>query len=191
MTDDLDWMTPVDDPTRPERPAKVCRHRWGAAYTDVVYEADGNGYVVLPDGRNIAVGLGHTLTVPTPLPGEFACSRCGKLRDPALVRRGRNNRSRGNSIEREVGKQLGLRRVGQYGGPTDLVSEPFAVSVKSGSGYFSERYWDQLKRQPVQAGQTALLVVTDAPGPGHRRRAMVVIELSDWIENFGGGSASE
>ncbi len=115
------------------------------------------------------------------------CIRCGKVRDETLVRRGRTNRSRGNSIEREVGKQLGLRRVGQFGGATDLgvSADPFAVSVKSGSGYFSERYWDQLKRQPVAAGQTALLVVTDAPGPGHRRRAVVVLDLADWLALHG------
>lgn len=111
------------------------------------------------------------------------CARCYKRLDPVASRRGRNNRARGNSIEREVGKQLGLKRVGQFGGATDLgvSADPFAVSVKSGSGYFSNRYWDQLKRQPVAAGQTALLVVTDAPGPGHRRRAMVVLDLADWI----------
>lgn len=115
------------------------------------------------------------------------CMRCGKVRDEALSRRGRTNRSRGNSIEREVGKQLGLKRVGHFGGATDLgvSADPFAVSVKSGSGYFSERYWDQLKRQPVAAGQTALLVVTDAPGAGHRRRAVVVLDLNDWLALHG------
>lgn len=119
---------------------------------------------------------------PTPEAGE-RCRRCGRVRDDQLSRRGRTNRNRGNSIERDVGKQLGLRRVGQYGGPTDVgnAAEPFRVSVKSGSGYFSERYWDQLKRQIVTAEQTALLVVTDAPGPGHRRRAVVVLDLADWL----------
>lgn len=110
------------------------------------------------------------------------CTRCYKRLDEAKSRRGRNNRARGNSIEREVGKVLGLKRVGQFGGATDLgvSADPFAVSVKSGSGYFSERYWRELRRQPVAAGQTALLVVTDAPGPGRKRRAVVVLELADW-----------
>jgi hypothetical protein len=123
---------------------------------------------------------------PTPESGE-RCRRCDRVRDDQLSRRGRNNRARGGAIEREVGKQLGLKRVGQFGGATDLgvSADPFAVSVKSGSGYFSERYWDQLKRQPVAAGQTALLVVTDAPGPGHRRRAVVVLDLTDWLALHG------
>ena len=115
------------------------------------------------------------------------CLRCGRLRDEAASSRGKRNRNRGNAIERAVGKQLGLKRVGQFGGATDLgeSSDPFAVSVKSGNGYFSERYWDQLKRQPVAAGQTALLVVTDAPGPGRARRAVVVLDLADWVALHG------
>jgi hypothetical protein len=109
------------------------------------------------------------------------CMRCGKTLDATTARRGRNNRKRGNDVERVISKQLGLKRVGQFGGPTDVgeSTDPFAVQVKSG-GYFSEKYWDQLKRQTVASSQTALLVVTDAPGPGHRRRAMVVLDLDDW-----------
>lgn len=109
-------------------------------------------------------------------------------KDPAAVRRGRNNRTRGNAIEREVGKRLGLRRVGQYGGPDDLTNDLFAAQVKSG-GAFSERYWSWLKAVPVNAGQTPLLVVTDAPGPGHKRRAVVVLDLEDWRALHGGETA--
>ena len=157
---------PFGEPLTAANPAapkpRVCRrHQWVWAETE-------------------QLGVGITMT-------HVRCSRCGRDRSEAVSRRGRNNRSRGNSIEREVGKQLGLKRVGQFGGATDLgeSADPFAVSVKSGSGYFSERYWDQLKRQPVAAGQTALLVVTDAPGPGHKRRAIVVVELADWIALHG------
>jgi len=107
------------------------------------------------------------------------CGRCGKDLDPALARRGRNNRARGNAIERDIARALGLRRVGQFGGPEDVSGELFVAQVKSG-GAFSERYWAWLNALPRNAGQTPLLVVTDAPGPGHRRRALVVLELSDW-----------
>ncbi len=125
--------------------------------------------------------------VLNPVTDEMRCNRCPKVYNAIAVRRGRTNRSRGNAIERQVGKSLGLKRVGQFGGATDLgeSSEPFAVSVKSGSAYFSERYWDQLKRQPVAANQTALLVVTDAPGAGHKRRAVVVLDLADWLALHG------
>ncbi len=112
------------------------------------------------------------------------CRRCGRVRDGVTSRRGKTNRSRGNSIEREIGKALGLRRVGQFGGPDDLSGEMFCAQVKSG-GAFSERVWSWLRAVPVNAGQTPILVVTDAPGPGHRRRAVVVVEIGDWIALHG------
>jgi hypothetical protein len=122
--------------------------------------------------------------------GSQLCDRCRVVRDPVMARRGKNNRNRGNAIEREVGKALGLRRVGQYGGPDDLTGELFAVQVKSG-GSFSERYWSWLKAVPANAGQTPLLVVTDAPGAGHRRRALVVLELDEWIALHGPEGVTE
>ena len=112
------------------------------------------------------------------------CARCGRRRDDITARRGKNNRARGNAIEREIGHRIGLRRVGMYGGPDDLSGEMFAVQVKSG-GSFSERYWAWLKALPVTASQTPLLVVTDAPGPGRKRRAVVVLDIEDWIALHG------
>jgi hypothetical protein len=107
------------------------------------------------------------------------CVGCGHVTDPVKARRGRNNRTRGNAIEREIGKRLALRRVGQFGGPEDLMNDLFSAQVKSG-GAFPERLWGWLKQVPVKAGQTALLVVADAPGPGRRRRGVVVIDIDDW-----------
>lgn len=159
MTEDLEWSQPVDDPTRPERTPRGCRrHQWVTTRWQVLGEIAEREQV--------------------------ACGRCGKVRDWTTVRRGKNNRNRGNAIEREVGKRLGLRRVGQYGGPEDLAGEMFAAQVKSG-GAFSERFWQWLKAVPTGADQTALLVVTDAPGPGVKRRAVVILELDDWIALHG------
>ena len=131
----------------------------------------------------------HDWSGPVVIPGDLyagpsRCMRCGRPEDPATSRRGKNNRARGNAIEREIGHRLGLRRVGQWGGPDDLSSEMFAVQVKSG-GSFSERYWAWLKALPTNANQTPLLVVTDAPGPGRKRRAVVVLDIEDWIALHG------
>lgn len=119
-----------------------------------------------------------------PRTGVVLCERCDAVRDLARSRRGKNNRSRGNAIEREVAAKLGLRRVGQYGGADDVRGALFAGQVKSGLS-FPERLWTWLKAVPVDAGQTPILIVTDAPGPGNRRRAVVVVELSDWISLHG------
>jgi hypothetical protein len=114
------------------------------------------------------------------------CLICNQLRDPTLTRRGRNNRSRGNAIEREVAHKLGLKRVGMYGGPDDIGSaaQPFIGQVKSGKS-FPERLYRWLKALPSNANQTPILVMTDAPGPGIRRRALVIVTLDDWIQLHG------
>ena len=119
---------------------------------------------------------------------QVSCARCGKPKDGTAVRRGRTNRSRGNAIERDVARHLGLRRVGQFGGKEDVSGDLWAAQVKSG-GSFSERYWGWLKSVPVNAGQVQLLVVTDAPGPGHKRRAIVVLDLDDWRDLHGPDAA--
>jgi hypothetical protein len=118
------------------------------------------------------------------LEGAAYCNRCGKYRDAAATRRGRNNRARGNAIEREVAHRLGLRRVGQFGGPTDAEDDWLAVQVKSGAA-FPERLWTWLRAVPATAAQTAALVITDAPGPGHRRRALIVLDLDSWVALHG------
>ena len=114
------------------------------------------------------------------------CSRCGRERDPERQRRGRTNRARGNAIEREVCRRLGIRRVGMYGGPDDGggAEDWMTVQVKSGGAY-PERIDGWLRALPSRAGQLRAVVVTDAPGPGHPRRALVVVELDDFVSWFG------
>ena len=109
----------------------------------------------------------------------WTCGSCSKSVTAETERRGRTNRTRGNAIEREVAAKLGLRRVGQYGGADDIRGLAFAGQVKSGTA-FPEKLWRWLRAVPVNAGETAILVITDAPGPGHQRRALVILDLEDW-----------
>jgi hypothetical protein len=115
------------------------------------------------------------------------CRRCGRIRDEAVSRRGKLNRSRGNSIEREVAHRLGLRRVGQYGGLADAEAEWLVVQVKSGGAY-PERIDKLLRSLTANANQLRAVVHADAPGPGHRRRALVTVDLDDFLAWFGGSS---
>lgn len=116
--------------------------------------------------------------------GGSACSRCGADIPAASMRRGRTSRRRGNDIERAVAAQLGLKRTGQYGGPDDARGDWLVAQVKSGAS-FPERVWRWLQALPADAGQTRAVVLTDAPGPGHRRRAVVVVELEEWVALHG------
>lgn len=123
--------------------------------------------------------------------GGWNCE-CGHWVSGLARRRGRTSRSRGNAIERSVAKELGLRRVGQFGGPEDAGThaDPFIVQVKSGKS-FPERLYRWLRALPSNANQTPLLVITDAPGPGHRRRALVVLTLEDWVALHGSTGTEE
>jgi hypothetical protein len=54
---------------------------------------------------------------------------------------------------------------------------------------FSEKYWRWLQAVPRKADQIPLLVVSDAPGSGARRRVVVIIEESDFLDLIGGDNA--
>lgn len=102
------------------------------------------------------------------------------------ARRGKNNRARGNAIERWVCQVLGIRRVGMFGGKTDggAHDDWIAVQVKSGKSY-PERLDALVNSVPRRADQLRALVTTDAPGPGTRRRALIVMHLDEFIEWYG------
>ena len=104
--------------------------------------------------------------------------------DPERSRRGRSARNRGNAFEREVAKRLGARRVGQYGGSDDVSADWVSVQCKVG-GYYPERIDGWLRALPANAGQLRAVVLGDAPGPGRRRRSLIVIDLDDFVAWFG------
>jgi hypothetical protein len=114
------------------------------------------------------------------------CQRCGQVQDPFASRRGKNNRSRGNSIERDVCKALGIARRGQYGGPDDGGGEAdwITVQVKSGGAY-PERIDGLLRALPLRASQLRGVVHVDTPGAGTRRRALITLDLEEFSQWYG------
>jgi hypothetical protein len=102
----------------------------------------------------------------------------------ARKRRGRTARQRGNAFEREVAKMLNGARVGQFGGKTDVATDWVAVQCKVGGAY-SERYDGWLRSIQTKGDQLAALVVGDSPGPGKRRRTIIVLDLDDFVSWFG------
>lgn len=116
--------------------------------------------------------------------GGYRCWRCMKPKDEARSRRSRNNRKRGNAIQRKRIVALGGRNLAGNNPNWDGEGEMFSYESKSG-GAFSERVWRWLKGIPVRAQQTQVLIVTDTPGPGHRARAYVVVEYDAWRDLHG------
>lgn len=99
------------------------------------------------------------------------------------ARKGRLNRSRGISFEREIAKAIGGRRTGMYGGKDDVASGEIVAQTKCGK-MFPERLWNWLTSVPVKADQTKALVIGDAPGAGTKRRVLIVMEFEDFKRRY-------
>lgn len=121
-----------------------------------------------------------------PSPPIHQCVRCNAVRDEARQRRGKTARQRGNGYEREVAAKLGGRRVGQFGDQVDVdVPGYLRLQCKNG-GAFPERLDRWLRAIPVEAGLLRAVVIGDAPGPGHKRRSLIVFDLDEWASWHGG-----
>jgi hypothetical protein len=108
------------------------------------------------------------------------------LKNAGRSRMGKNNRQRGNGLERRLAAELteaGLagERVGQYGGKTDVRALGLIISAKKG-GAFSERFDKWLNELTPKADEVAALVVEDAPGSGIKARRMVVIHWETLVQ---------
>lgn len=55
----------------------------------------------------------------------------------------------------------------------------FKGESKSGTA-FPRRLWGYLKAIPAAPGQIAVLVVSNTPGSGRKRDAVVMLDLRDW-----------
>jgi hypothetical protein len=104
----------------------------------------------------------------------------------ARSRMGRNNRQRGNGLERRLASELteaGLAgiRVGHLGGKTDVRALGLIISAKKGGAY-SERYDKWLNELTPKADELAALVVEDAPGSGIKARRLVVIHWEALVQ---------
>ena len=121
---------------------------------------------------------------------RWTCSRCGKPKDEARSRRGKTSRNRGNGFEREVAAKLGGRRVGMYGDKVDVdVPGYMRAQCKNGASY-PERIDGWLRAIPVEAGILRAVVLGDAPGPGRRRRSLIVFDLDEFSAWHGASDAA-
>lgn len=117
--------------------------------------------------------------------GGSVCTSCGREIAAVSARRGRQSRNRGNAFEREVAVKLGGRRVGQYGDSVDVqVDGWLRVQTKNGGAYpaLLDRW---LRAIPFQADLLRAVVVGDAPGPGHPRKALIVLDLGEFSDWYG------
>jgi hypothetical protein len=132
-----------------------------------------------------AYGPAHSGAVLGEFLGEWEeCRVCGVRKDEAKSRRGKTARRRGNDYERSVASRLGLKHTGHFGLKPDAQGDWIVVSCKNG-GAFPELPWRWLQELPADAGQLRAVVIGDAPGPGVKRREVIVLDLADFISWYG------
>ena len=186
MTDDLPFLTPEPDPSRPERPSRKCyRHLWEYPV--------GSFAAVAPCGVCAIRPIEHPSFHDNPdhlwTSSRNQCSRCHKFRDEAIAKRNRRNRQRGGAFERTVAKQLGGRKTGPLGGRDDvMVGGLFAIQTKRAQRFAlteARTYLDDLRRTyPTRTP----LVVHALPG---ERGGVVILTLADWVSLHGSDGQEE
>jgi hypothetical protein len=103
--------------------------------------------------------------------------------DPVRSRRGKNARNRGNAYEREVAARLNGTRVGWAGGPTDVSTGVYDIQCKVGGSY-PERIDGWLRKVPFRYEKLRGVVLGDSPGPGTKRRSLIVFDLEEFADFF-------
>jgi hypothetical protein len=126
----------------------------------------------------------------------------GRFKDIAITEemqikstRGRRARNRGNAFEREVAARLGggAKRVGMFGSKTDVESPWLAAQTKVGGSY-PERIDGWLRSINAKGDQLRAVILGDSPGPGARRRTLIVLDFEDfcaWYANGTGNAEAE
>ncbi len=116
---------------------------------------------------------------------DWACSRCGRLKDPVLSRRGKNNRKRGNAAELDVARAIGGQKMGPLGLPWD-------VEV---AGYARLQVRKYANPQSLRAIAAELARIAKTPGieqpgyvwlePGRNGEKLIVFRLREFTEHHG------
>jgi hypothetical protein len=118
-----------------------------------------------------------------PFPG--ICQLCGKLKDAALSKRGRNNRKRGNSHELSVARKYGGEKVGQLGLPEDIRGGEYRTQVKTHQRPAPAEWRKAFAAlEAVTDNRTPRLIVRFLQ-PGVPADDYIIIKGSTWLDRFG------
>jgi hypothetical protein len=110
-----------------------------------------------------------------------ACA-CGHIFDPVVKARGRNNKKRGMSIQRQVANLADMTHV-PGSQPEDARDSAFYAEIKSGPSWYSVRVEAELDALPNT--KMPLFIAASTPGPGTRRRVYATVTLGDLVKLIG------
>jgi hypothetical protein len=153
--DELPFAAPDSQPNLGAAPPRKCvRHQWDWWHPE--------------DDRDALV---------------MRCRRCGRLRNDANARRGRQSRNYGNRAELDVARRYGGTKVGHAGGPVDVRGAEFATQVKTHRRLPPLEWTKAFAAMSASAGVPRLLlrfVATGLPPDDY-----FVIPAKAWLEWFG------
>ena len=186
---DLPFTLPAPDSTRPERkPARCRRHVWALKFDYVGHEVRG-GVAITTTGAIVHVAPGTKLMMEPVATNEYACIRCGHVRQPVASKRGRNNRKRGVSDELAVARLLGGEKIGPLGLPWDVVVPGYLRAQCKKTGRWPSLASVVAWLDAIPAGpELRAVTLADTPGPGGgKTRRLIVLDLSEFAAFHGRG----
>ena len=90
------------------------------------------------------------------------------VKDAAAVKRGRNSKQRGASIERKVAALVGGQRIGNRGtSSADVTTDEYAIEVKSTVGptpVWLQRAWAQALKAAAETGLVPVVIRSHVDG---------------------------
>ena len=119
--------------------------------------------------------------------GEFvrACERCGRPYDETRARRGKSSRRLGHDGERRSEKRYGWRKVGEFGGITDLEGTLAVVQQKTSRRAPPLRWKSIFAALEGRAGGRIPLVLLSFVKAGVDTEDFIVIRGRDWLALHG------
>lgn len=126
--------------------------------------------------------------VPITLEGggwRTGCSRCPAIRDEAKARRGKSSRRLGHDGERRSEKRYGWRKVGEFGGITDLEGTLAIVQQKTSRRPAPTLWRTVLAALGGRSGGRVPLLLLSFVHQGIASDDYIVIRGSDWLALHG------
>ena len=110
----------------------------------------------------------------------YNCGKCGKFVSAEKSLKGKRANKAGRRQSWEIAKDMGGTNHEVEGVKYDVLNELYAVQSKRGTA-FPERLWKWLQDIPRVGGRIPVLVIRDAPGPGIKRRGIVIQSYEDFM----------
>ena len=114
----------------------------------------------------------------------YTCEKCGKFVSAEKSLKGKRANKAGRRQSWEIAKDMGGTNHEVEGVKYDVLNDLYAVQSKRGPAV-PERLWKWLQDLPRVGGRHPVLVIRDAPGPGIKRRGIVIQSYEDFIDTTG------